>query len=281
MKITDQARQRRHTLHFLGELPAFSPVFLDTEVDMSEVCRHRAEATALGRRYSVVSYVIRAAVDGLLAHPDANVALRGRSVARFDEVRPKLALDKTVGGHRVVVSAVLDDLRSADLDAIQAQVDHYRDADPDTSPEFAGLRLLHRLPGPLGRLAFRLGVRPLARRAAVMGTVAVSSLGHRPVDGFHSIGGTTITLGVGRVADRPVVRDGVVTIAPVMRLNMTFDHRAVDGALAADLLADIASALREFPRHELEPEQGQDDPGRHDGVNGRPAPGRATENADR
>lgn len=272
MRITGQARQRRHTLHFLGELPVFAPVFLDTEVDMSEVCRHRADATARGRRYSVVSYVLHAAASGLVAHPDANVALRGRSVARFDAVRGKLALDKTVDGHRVVASAVLDDLRSADLDDIQAQVDHFRDADPDTAPEFAGLRLLHRLPGPLGRLVFRLGVRPLARRATVMGTFAVSSLGHRPVDGFHALGGTTITLGVGQVADRPVVRDGTVTIAPVMRLNMTFDHRAVDGALAADLLADISSALRDFPRFE---------PERDDAVNGRQAPGRATENADR
>jgi pyruvate/2-oxoglutarate dehydrogenase complex dihydrolipoamide acyltransferase (E2) component len=248
VRIAPLPHQRRHTLYFLGELGRCAPVFLDTEVDMSQVCEHRSEARAHRRRYSVVSYVLLAATRALLAHPEANTAVRGRRVARFDAVHGKLALDKTVGGHRVVVSAVLRDLQSADLDAIQSQVDHYRDSSPETAPEFTGMRLLHRLPPPVGRLMFRLGVRPLSRRAEVMGTFALSSLGHRPVDGFHSQGGTTITLGVGQVADRPVVRDGTISVAPTMRLSMTFDHRAIDGALAADLLTDIAQELQDFRR---------------------------------
>jgi pyruvate/2-oxoglutarate dehydrogenase complex dihydrolipoamide acyltransferase (E2) component len=235
-------------LYFLGELGRCAPVFLDTEIDMSEVYEHRAEARARGRRYSVVSYVLYAATRALLVHPEANVAIQGRRVARFDAVHGKLALDKTVGGHRVVVSAVLRDLQSADLDAVQGQVDRYRAASPETDPAFAAMRLLHRLPRAVGRFVFRLGVRPLSRRADVMGSFAVSSLGHRPVDGFHSLGGTTITLGVGQVAERPVVRDGKLSIAPTMRLTMAFDHRAVDGALAADLLADIARELQDFRR---------------------------------
>ena len=40
-------------------------------------------------------------------------------------------------------------------------------------------------------------------------------------------------LSVGRVAERPVVRDGQVTIAPVGYVALTFDHRVVDGARAA------------------------------------------------
>jgi pyruvate dehydrogenase E2 component (dihydrolipoamide acetyltransferase) len=40
-------------------------------------------------------------------------------------------------------------------------------------------------------------------------------------------------LSVGRVADRPVVRDGDVTVRPVGYVALTFDHRVVDGARAA------------------------------------------------
>jgi pyruvate/2-oxoglutarate dehydrogenase complex dihydrolipoamide acyltransferase (E2) component len=239
-------RRRRHTLFFLGEIRSFAPVFLDTEVDMTAVLADRAAAT--GPRRSFVSYVVHAGARALAAHPDANAAIRGSwrpRIATADTVTVKLALDRTLGGRRVVLAGLLPDVDRADLDAIQAMVETLR-GDPDTMPEFAGVRALHRLPGPLGRLAFRATARPLRRRAALFGTLAVTSLGHRAVDGFHSVGGTTVTLGVGRILDRPVVRAGAVAIAPVMRLNLCFDHRVIDGAEAADLLTDIKDRLESF-----------------------------------
>jgi pyruvate dehydrogenase E2 component (dihydrolipoamide acetyltransferase) len=41
-------------------------------------------------------------------------------------------------------------------------------------------------------------------------------------------------LSIGRIADRPVVRDGSVAVAPVGCISITFDHRVVDGARAAE-----------------------------------------------
>jgi len=41
-------------------------------------------------------------------------------------------------------------------------------------------------------------------------------------------------LSVGRIAERPVVRDGQVGVAPVAYIALTFDHRVVDGACAAE-----------------------------------------------
>ncbi|MGH3164917.1 MAG: hypothetical protein ACRDN0_03355, partial [Trebonia sp.] len=52
------ARERRHTLYFLEEIRAFSPVFLDTEVDMTAVSAHLDAARLGDRRYSTVSYVL-------------------------------------------------------------------------------------------------------------------------------------------------------------------------------------------------------------------------------
>src|SRR5699024_10959663 len=37
-------------------------------------------------------------------------------------------------------------------------------------------------------------------------------------------------LGIGRIADKPIVRNGEIVIAPVLALSLSFDHRIVDGA---------------------------------------------------
>jgi pyruvate/2-oxoglutarate dehydrogenase complex dihydrolipoamide acyltransferase (E2) component len=247
--VSRMARQRRHTLAFLGEIRAVSPVFLGADVDLTRVLEHRAAARIRGTRYSLVAYVLHAGAGVLAAHPEANAALAGRwrlRLARPAGVHGKLALDKTVDGHRVVLSAVLPDLDAADLDDIQSRIDHYRDGDPARLPEYAPARLLHRLPRPLGSLLIRLAARSAARRPAAYGTFAVTSLGHRPVDDFYSVGGPTITIGVGRYTDRPVARGGRVEIAPVLRLSLTFDHRVVDGAEAADVLADLVTGLEQY-----------------------------------
>jgi pyruvate dehydrogenase E2 component (dihydrolipoyllysine-residue acetyltransferase) len=52
-------------------------------------------------------------------------------------------------------------------------------------------------------------------------------------------------LSVGRIADRPVVRDGQVTVAPVAYVAVTFDHRVVDGARAAAFGLDVIRRLEE------------------------------------
>ena len=248
--IAAMPRQRRHTFHFLAGLRDFAPVFLDTEVDMGTVLDHRAAARADQHSYSLTTYVLHTAARVLAEHPDANGAIRGRlrpRIARYGTVNGKLAFDKTLGGQRVVLTAVLPGLEKCSLDEIQQQVDRLRVGDPERLDEFAGARILHKLPVPNGRLLSRLATRPLRRRAALLGTFAVSSLGHRPVDGFSSIGGTTVTLGLGQVAERPVARAGQVVIAPVLRLSLTFDHRVIDGAEAADVLAEIKEGLESFP----------------------------------
>ncbi|MGW2113052.1 2-oxo acid dehydrogenase subunit E2 [Streptomyces sp. NPDC001948] len=246
---TPVAAQRRHTLYFLDQVRSFAPVHLDTEVDMTAVLAHRAQAAEQGKRYSHTSYVLHTAARVLAAHPDANAAVTGGlrpRITRYPTTVGKLTLDRTLDGHRIVLAAILPGLDTAELDDIQAKVDHYRDGDPHTMPEFAAVRALHRAPWPAALWRFKRAARNLAARPFITGTFAVTSLGHRPVDGFHSMGGTTVTLGVGRVADRPVARAGNVTVAPVMRLNLSFDHRVIDGAEAADVLTEIKTGLENF-----------------------------------
>jgi pyruvate dehydrogenase E2 component (dihydrolipoyllysine-residue acetyltransferase) len=50
-------------------------------------------------------------------------------------------------------------------------------------------------------------------------------------------------LGVHRVAERPVVRDGEIVARPVAMLSVGFDHRALDGAAASAFLLDVIERI--------------------------------------
>ncbi|MBU5266512.1 dihydrolipoamide acetyltransferase family protein [Virgibacillus proomii] len=52
-----------------------------------------------------------------------------------------------------------------------------------------------------------------------------------------------IILGIGRIAEKPIARDGEVVIAPVLALSLSFDHRIIDGATAQKALNQIKRLL--------------------------------------
>jgi len=52
-------------------------------------------------------------------------------------------------------------------------------------------------------------------------------------------------LGVGRIKDMPVVRDGKIEIRKILNLSLSFDHRVVDGAEAARFLNTFISHLED------------------------------------
>jgi pyruvate dehydrogenase E2 component (dihydrolipoamide acetyltransferase) len=51
-------------------------------------------------------------------------------------------------------------------------------------------------------------------------------------------------LGVHRIAPRPVVRDGEVVVRPMGNISVTFDHRVVDGARAAQFTLAVIDCLQ-------------------------------------
>ena len=57
--------------------------------------------------------------------------------------------------------------------------------------------------------------------------------------------GTTAILAIGRAADTPVVRDGQVSVAPMMPLSLAFDHRVIDGGLGQRFLNTLTENLEE------------------------------------
>ena len=55
----------------------------------------------------------------------------------------------------------------------------------------------------------------------------------------------TAILGLGRIEDQPVVRDGKVVIRKILPLSVTYDHRVVDGAEAARFINVIIEHLED------------------------------------
>ncbi|WP_428525447.1 pyruvate dehydrogenase complex dihydrolipoamide acetyltransferase [Roseibium sp.] len=71
------------------------------------------------------------------------------------------------------------------------------------------------------------------------GTTAVSNMGMMGVKDFSAVVNPphATILAVGAGEQRPVVKDGALAIATVMTVTLSTDHRCVDGALGAELLA--------------------------------------------
>lgn len=77
------------------------------------------------------------------------------------------------------------------------------------------------------------------------GTFTVSNLGMFGIDEFTAIVNPPQVgiLAVGAMTDTPVVRDGQIVVRPIMNLVLTYDHRVIDGAPAAQFLSRVKELL--------------------------------------
>ena len=94
-------------------------------------------------------------------------------------------------------------------------------------------------------LARRARERRLRQDELEGGTFSVSNLGMYGTLEFSGIINPPQSglLAVGAAKQQPVVTDGAVTVATVMRCTLSIDHRALDGALAARWLAAFTTRL--------------------------------------
>ena len=79
------------------------------------------------------------------------------------------------------------------------------------------------------------------------GTFTITNLGANDVDGFTPIINPPQVgiLGVGRVVEKPLIIDGEITKGETMYLSLTFDHRVIDGAPAAEFLQTVKRLLED------------------------------------
>jgi pyruvate dehydrogenase E2 component (dihydrolipoamide acetyltransferase) len=77
------------------------------------------------------------------------------------------------------------------------------------------------------------------------GCLTISNLGMFDVDNFIPVinPGESAILGIGRIAQKPVVIAGSVEVRSMMSCTLSADHRAVDGAIAARFLKRVKELL--------------------------------------
>lgn len=207
------ARRMMESLHTTAQLT------LTTEVDMEESVRLHAEVgPELERREGVrVTYtdlIVRAAAVALREHPRINARWEGEAVRRLPEIHVGVAVSLDDG----LVVPVVRQADRATLGQISAAI-------KDLSDRARSNRL-----------------RPEEMQGS---TFTVTNLGMYDVDGFTPVLNSpdAAILGVGRLHRRPAAVGDRVEIRSMMVLSLTFDHRVVDGAPAAQFLQRVKRIL--------------------------------------
>lgn len=125
-----------------------------------------------------------------------------------------------------------------DLDAI---VRHHQSAPVETVPTFKQALWISRLPRPLRRMVWAIGLySDGACRGHFFGTFGISVVGSLGAAGLHILSPLTTTLNYGTFAD-----DGGLDV------RLTYDHRVLDGAPAARALAELEDVLHGQIHREL------------------------------
>ncbi|AET69759.1 alkylhydroperoxidase AhpD family core domain protein [Desulfosporosinus orientis DSM 765] len=93
------------------------------------------------------------------------------------------------------------------------------------------------------------------------GTFTITNLGAYGVEGFTPIINRpeTAILGVGTIKQKPVMVDGRLENRYFMTLSLSFDHRIIDGSLAAEFLGRLIEMLENpYPWFQLQPQSNDD-----------------------
>jgi len=168
-----------------------------------------------GVKLSVNDFIIKATALALQAVPTANAVWAGDRVLQMkaSDVAVAVAIE---GG---LFTPVLQDAEMKSLSALSTEMKD---------------------------LAVRARDRKLAPHEYQGGSFAISNLGMMGIDNFDAIVNPPHAgiLAVGAGVKKPVVgEDGQVTVATVMSVTMSVDHRVIDGALGAELLKHIVDNL--------------------------------------
>ena len=197
-----------------------APVFqISMSADMSRSVALREQLVELakdGPKPTISDVLTKSAASALMRHRRLNAEFAGEEV----RIHPSANVGMAVATDRGLVVPVI---RGAERLSIQ---------------EIAAARV---------ELVDRARGGKLQQADLEGGTFTISNLGMFGVEQFIAVLNPpqVAILAVGAVEEKPVVRDGEITARPLMSLTLTCDHRAVDGADAADFLRTVRSMLEE------------------------------------
>ena len=199
----------RRLAESIGPVPTF---YLTADFDLTSVRELRTRMIALGDEFKV-SYndiLLKAIATALSQHPEVNAHWLGDSIRRHHRVHLGMAV------------AVEDGL----ITPIIADADRKR---------------ISEIARESRELARRARERKLAPEEYTGATATVSNLGMFGIDEFTAIINPpeVAIFAVGAVADVPVVIDGALAVRTRVRITMSCDHRAVDGATGARFMQTL------------------------------------------
>ena len=194
------------------------------DVDMTEVIAARTKYKDLfekkhGVRLGFMGFFVKAACQALRDIPNVNAQIDGEEIVYHDYADISVAVSAPNG----LVVPVIRDAQSLSVAAIEKTI------------------------GDFGARA-KAGTLTMADMAG--GTFTISNGGV-----FGSLMSTPIinppqsaVLGLHRIEDRPVVRDGQVVVRPMMYLALSYDHRLIDGREAVTFLVALKNAIEDPTR---------------------------------
>jgi len=205
----------------MAESKATAPHFyLSVEADMSRAVEARARLKAAAKEGDVVpsfnDMVVKACAIALREHPRANGAYRDGRLELYSRVNVGVAV---AAQDALVVPTVFD----------------------------ADLKGLRQIATETRALAQRVREGTITPPELSGGTFTVSNLGMFGIHSFAAVINPPQAgiLAVGAIAERPVVRDGEITIGQLMPMTLACDHRILYGAGGAVFLDQIRSLLEE------------------------------------
>lgn len=198
---------RRAIARRLSESKSTVPHFYVTaDCRMERLLEARTQMNeATGIKISVNDWVMKAVAAALMEVPDANVIWRDDALRYFD--RADIAVAVAVEGG--LLTPVIRGVESMSLTQINAEVT---------------------------RLATKAREGTISLPEIEGGSFSVSNLGMYGTDSFQAILNPPQSgiLAVGAAREAAVVEGGELVAGTVMTVNLSADHRAVDGALAAE-----------------------------------------------
>ena len=111
----------------------------------------------------------------------------------------------------------------------------------------AEIKSLSEISNEMRDLAARARSKRLAPHEYQGGSTTISNLGMYGIDRFDAVINPpqASILAVGRAEKRPVIKDDAVKIATMMSVTLSVDHRVIDGALGAELLAAFKAYIED------------------------------------
>jgi pyruvate dehydrogenase E2 component (dihydrolipoamide acetyltransferase) len=111
----------------------------------------------------------------------------------------------------------------------------------------AEVKSLSEISNEMRDLAARARSKRLAPHEYQGGSTTISNLGMYGIDRFDAVINPpqASIMAVGRAEKRPVVKDDALKIATMMSVTLSVDHRVIDGALGAELLAAFKAYIED------------------------------------